>query len=237
MARSGLLGGLRGATAHDVLGSGLEILDQLRYAYVEEAFSCLVALWDGARAEQDREPIERSVQRLSAYTIPIWETVGAGVQLALTEELDKLDTERRAAIRPLVLMVCRTLLSTEMNHSEQTSYNTVSFRKAEVVAHETLVATRTNAVRLGLEALEASVSSKEWQSAWSCLWSGATGAGRQRIDADVEHSQLELLKKLCAAVIRNMERIPFDVLQAIEEDLFWTHRRLKGDTSPQGESL
>src|SRR5690606_8101149 len=92
-------------------------------------------------------------------------------------------------------------------------------------AHSTLVAARQNAIELGFEMLEASSTSDEWREAWRCLWEGASSISRTG-DAALATLQLDLIRELCRAVTQRRSRIPYDILQEIEEDLYWAHRRL-----------
>ena len=226
VARGGSMGGYRGAKPIDVAKHGLEILDALRYGYVDDAFQLLARLWQGATEPDEKKAIETSIERLAKYSIPIWNQVGAGVQLTLTDELVELGAERRALIRPVVLLVCRAALGSEMNHSEATSFNTITFSKATVGPHETLVAARRKAITLGLEALAASDTSKQWRESWNCLWSGTQGGIGGTKDASIRKMQFELMRELCSVVEKDRTRIPYDVLQEIEENLYWAHRRL-----------
>lgn len=225
VARESSLGAYRGEKSSDVLNAGLEILQPLQYGRVEESFRTYLRLWEGTAETDDRKAIDRSIERIAKYSIPVWEQVGAGVQVALTEELRGLGAQQRARLRPIVLNVCSAALGTEMNHSEATSFDTITFSRGTVGAHSTLVAARQNAIELGVEMLEASSTSDEWREAWRCLWEGASGISRTG-DAALATLQLDLIRELCRAVTQRRSLIPYDILQEIEEDLYWAHRRL-----------
>jgi ppGpp synthetase/RelA/SpoT-type nucleotidyltranferase len=72
--REGPLGGFKGATSEDVLRRGLEILNDLRYGYIEEAFEGLVRLWQGADAD-DREKIDKTIEKLAEYNLALEEAL------------------------------------------------------------------------------------------------------------------------------------------------------------------
>jgi ppGpp synthetase/RelA/SpoT-type nucleotidyltranferase len=165
IAREGFMGNVRAAKPQHVLLEGLEILDVIRYTSIEEAFLKLIRLWDVASDPQEKVSIEANVQKLAAYYLPIWDTYGAGVQLALLAELDRFGSDRRRAIRPLILLVCRAALSTEMNHSKQSGVDTITFSKATVSTHSSLAAARSQAAKLAFEALSASTTADEWRTA------------------------------------------------------------------------
>ena len=226
VARSGLLRGFRGDSSIDVLKRGLEILDALRHGYIEEAFHALLRMWEGTAEQEDRKLIEASLGRMARYSIPIWKAHGAEAQVALTEELEALGSDRRLRARPLVLVVCDATLGTEMDHAEATSFDTITFSKATVTAHGTLVVARQNAIRFGLEILEASTTTQEWRVAWKALWRGTAAAVRGNSDASLVRLQLDLMRTLCGVATRCRSCIPYDVVQEIEEDLYWAHRRL-----------
>lgn len=239
VARESSLGAYQGEKSSDVLSVGLEILKPLQYGYVEESFGTYLRLWEGATETADRKAIEQSIQRMAKYSIPVWEQVGAGIQVALTEELKGLDAKQRVRFRPIVLMVCADALGTEMDHSEATNFDTITFRRGTVSSHSTLVATRQNAIELGFEMLDASSTSAEWREAWRCLWTGASGVSRAA-DTALATLQFNLIRELCRAVAERRSRIPYDILQEIEEDLYWAHRRLRkrrDNAQPPSEAL
>jgi ppGpp synthetase/RelA/SpoT-type nucleotidyltranferase len=228
VARNGIMGSMRGATSTDVLKSGLEVLDSIRYSDMDEGFQALVRLWTGTTGRADCEPIEASLERLAKFSIPVWEQVGAGVQLDLLDALSDMSADRRKIVRPLVLVVCRAALSAEMDHSEMTSFDAVTLSRASVSAHETLVTARGVAIALGIEALEAATSRQEWDAAWRCLWSGTGGVISGDTDRSVSALQWQLMRDLCAVVARHRTNIPYDILQEVEEDLYWAYRNLGG---------
>lgn len=233
VARTGLFGGLRGATCLDVTKRGLEILETIRDAHPDEVFAALLQLWEGAGQPDERSAIEGAVSRLAMFSFPVWERYGASVQLLLTRELIGFAPERLARLRDVVLLVCRGVFGTEIDSVEATSFDTVTFRKVGVQAHDALTEARANAVVLGLAALQASATSDAWRNSWSALWTGARSAGRKDLDASLASDQMKLIVDLCTVVKGSAGRIPFDVRQQIEEDLYWGYRHLGGRAGGQ----
>ena len=80
IARSGLMGDYRGATSIDVTKRGLEVLDAVRYGYVEDAFHLLLRLWQGATEADEKEILQVSIERLAEFNIPIWKQATEGHQ-------------------------------------------------------------------------------------------------------------------------------------------------------------
>ena len=238
IAREGILGAYHGEKSSDVLKEGLELLDPIRYGYVDEAFDSLLTLWEGATDSADKAAIERSISLIARYSIPVWDQASAGVQVALTGELLKLSPEQRQPLRPIVLEICRATLATEMSHSEASSFDTITFSRGTVRPHDTLVVARTNAIELGLEALNASNTSGEWRQTWNALWSGTSSVSRTDRDVGLAKMQLQLMQSLCNVATERRARIPYDILQEIEEDIYWAHRRFgRTEQSARPEDL
>lgn len=223
--REGPLGGFRGATSQDVLRRALEILDELRYGYVEEAFEGLVRLWQGAEAE-DRGKIDKSIEKLADYNLAVWKKEGAEAQLALLEWLEALGADGRRNIRPVVLNVCAAVLGIEMRGSEATSYDKISFSQATVLMYDGLRRVRELAKGFTMEALREATTSKEWEQAWAPLWTGATASGVGEPGDELRKDQLTTMREASRFIHDNASQIPFDVLQGMEENLYWAHRRL-----------
>lgn len=239
VAKEGLLGEFRGSTASDVLRRCLEVLDELRYSgAIEDAFLALVRLWEGAREQKDRELIEGSLVRLADCSIQLWDRAGSYVQKSLIGQLQRMTPERRAVIRPLVLLIVRAALATKLQGSEATNYNVITFSRGTISASDELANLRTAASDLAKEALVASTTSGEWRSAWKAFWSGAHGASDVRRNKALRLLQLELVRHGAEFVQRHCATIPSYALQSIEDDLHSTYRRLaEGATVPAGERI
>ena len=67
----------------------MEILDDLRYGYIEEAFEGFVRLWQGADAD-DREKLDKAIEKLVEYNLAAWQKYHAEAQLAIVEWLEAL---------------------------------------------------------------------------------------------------------------------------------------------------
>lgn len=225
VSRKGILGGFPGASALDVLNVGLEILNHLRYWNAEKGFASLIQLWRGAKGPDERKAIEASVERVAKYFIPIWEKVGAGLQLALLDELENLSEDARKEIRPIVLLVCREALDSDMEYSEATSFDTITFHRGKVNAHQSLLEARAKAEKLSLEAFHDSRTPAGLFACWATLWHGTTGAVASAGDLNLRKVQIELMNRICLEIAKEGVRLPFDVLQKIEEDLYWAYRR------------
>lgn len=223
--REGSLGGFKGATSQDVLRRGLEILDDLRYGYIDEAFEGLVRLWQGADAD-DRQKFDRSIERLAEYNLAVWKECHAEAQLVITEWLEALGADGRRNIRPVVLDVSRTVLQIEMRGSEATSYDTISFSRATVLMYDGLRRVRELAKSFTMEALREAATSREWERAWAPLWTGATASGVGEVGEELRKDQFSTMRQALRFVRDNASRVPFDVLQGIEESFYWAHRRL-----------
>lgn len=226
--RQGALAGWRGATHVDVAKCGLEFLESVQYGYPDEAFAALVQLWEGTRGAEERKAVEAAVSRLAGFSFRIWERVGAAVQLMLTREILAMSEEKRALLRDVVLLVCEAVLGTEVDDIEAVKFDEVTFRRVGVRSNAALDEARDSAVRLGLAALEASVSGDDWRKGWKALWTGARSAGQDHDDDRLNKSQLELFCRLCATIDALQSQIPHDVRQEIEENLYRAYRRLTG---------
>lgn len=224
--RDGVGGFYRGASSQDVVVAGLEIMDQVRYLDPVEAFLLLIRLWGGAESDPEKRAIEKSVTKIAGYHLRLWEHSRAELQVTLLEELEKIAAARRLEIGPLVLAACSAALSSEMQHSSMTSFDTITFTRASVVPHDTLRVAREKAIGLGLEQLHAAKNKSDWRAAWQCLWSGTHGQIGGTKDDAMRALQYALVRRLCDVVTALASRMSYEVRQEVEENLFWAYRRL-----------
>ncbi len=225
--RTGLLGDMRGSSAKAVLQRGLQVLEVIRYVDIETAFAALIRLWEGASEPDERQAIEVSVGKLAAYNLEIWRQTGAAVQQLILNDLQSWTPERRASTRSLVLLVCRAALEVEMRGAAMTGPDVVTFSRATVAPHPSLVAVRETSAALALEALEQSTSGAQWREAWHVLWTGVRGVAEAEREPELRLSQLVLARQAIKAVTDKIAAIPFDVQQEIEEGVYRTWRQLR----------
>ena len=182
-------------------------------------------LWRGADAD-GREKIDKSIERLAEYNVAVWKEHYAEAQLAIAEWLEALGADERRNIRPVVLDVSATMLEIEMKGSEATSYDKITFSRATVPMYNGLRRVRELAKNFTMGALREATTSKEWERAWAPLWTGATATGVGKAGDELRNDQLQTMREALKFIRDNSGRVPFDVLQGMEERFYWAHRHL-----------
>jgi hypothetical protein len=107
-------GNLDGHTAADVIRLVVAIISDLRYVDVEAALQALGRIYQASNDADMRKEVDRSVEELARYDLDVWRQVGPAVQLALVSLIDGLDPGERNALWPLLHIVWRECLNTEL---------------------------------------------------------------------------------------------------------------------------
>jgi hypothetical protein len=107
-------GNIDGHTAADVNRLVVGIISDLRYVDVGATLRALGHVYHASNDADVRKEVDRSVEELTRYDLDVWRQAGPAVQLALVSVIDGLASEDRKALWPILHIVWRECLNTEL---------------------------------------------------------------------------------------------------------------------------
>jgi ppGpp synthetase/RelA/SpoT-type nucleotidyltranferase len=119
-----------GRKAEEIIAKTIEIIDQYRYAAIEEAFLGLQRIFLYEMDEKIKERIVNAIGHLCRYDLEAWEQVGPGVQYRLAAII-KRQQNLPAGARPLIIETWKHFLDADVTGAVW-SAEAVSLRSGEV---------------------------------------------------------------------------------------------------------
>jgi hypothetical protein len=107
-------GNFDGHTVADVIRLVVGIISDLRYVDVGATLRALGHIYQASDDADLRTEVDRSVEQLARYDLDVCQKVGLAVQLALVSMIDGLASTERNALWPLLHIVWRECLNTEL---------------------------------------------------------------------------------------------------------------------------
>jgi ppGpp synthetase/RelA/SpoT-type nucleotidyltranferase len=217
-------GNLDGHTAADVIRLCVGIISDLRYVNVGAAFRALGHVYRATNDGDVRNEVSQSVEELARYDLDVWRQAGPAVQLELVNVIDGLAGEERDALWPVLQMVWRECLNTELRGTSW-SAEAMTISSAAMPAVEELKAIRRSSIDGLLEFYDKAATTDEKLSILNSLWTA------MRLPSQAAYSN-----DLCAMVISDTKHIvdeitaraavePYEALEHAECHLLFEHRR------------
>jgi ppGpp synthetase/RelA/SpoT-type nucleotidyltranferase len=227
-------GNLDGHTAADVNRLVVAIISDLRYVDVGATLRALGHIYQASNDADVRDEVDRSVEELARYDLNVWWQVGPAAQLALVTLIDGLDGEERNSLWPLLRIVWRECLNTELRGTSW-SADAVSISTGAVLAVDDLRTIRRSSVDGLLEFYDKAPGAEEKRSILNSLWAAT------RLPSQAGYSN-----DLCAMVIRDAKGIvdevtartaiePYEILEYVEGHLLFEHRRAQQIASAEDD--
>ena len=108
-------GNLPGKTPQEITAIIVDILSNARYVDVAGTFSALLTIYRGEQDRRQREHALRTLKHLGEYNLHVWRQVGPGVQMALSDAIDRLSADERSTCRAALLTVWSEILSPDLS--------------------------------------------------------------------------------------------------------------------------
>ncbi|MDE8761964.1 MULTISPECIES: GTP pyrophosphokinase [Rhizobium] len=121
---------IEGYDSQQIIDKVIDLIDQYKYAAVENSFLALKRIFPRETDERRRTRIVEIVGRLAGYHIEAWEQVGPGIQYRLADVVGEPNAVA-TDVRPLVVEVWKSLLDGEAT-STTWSADAVSLNSGEV---------------------------------------------------------------------------------------------------------
>jgi ppGpp synthetase/RelA/SpoT-type nucleotidyltranferase len=217
-------GNIDGHTAADVGRLVVGIISDHRYVDVGATFRALGHIHQASDDADVRKEVDRSVEELARYDLDVWRQAGPAVQLALMSFIEELASEERNALWPLLHIVWRECLNTELRG---TSWSAEAFTLSSgaIPAVDDLKTIRRSSIDGLIEFYDKAPNAGEKRSILSSLWTAT------RLPSQGNYS-----KDLCTIVVSDTKRIvdeimtraaaePHEILEHVEGHLLFEHER------------
>lgn len=220
------LGDLPGATAQQITSLAVDILDMLRYVNVELTFRGLADIFRDETDGEMHKHILQAVEHLAKHNLPVWQKAGPYVQFVLAGLAEQLPAPDAAALRPLVRIVWRESLSSELRG---TSFGpeTLSFNTGAVVVSDELKVIRQKAIDGLFAAFDQSKSLAEKAGIFSDLMRATSVPTQGRVSNDLYALTISDTERIAGLLADRIAGQPYELLQRIEHRMLTLYRRAK----------
>jgi len=216
-----------GKSASDVAIAVLETLEMLRYYDIDQTFRRLCDIYK--RYEGD-EVVEKKVldttKRLAEYNLDLWNKYGAGAQRLLSETLNSISPKDKAAARSVFLAAWKALLGSELNGTTWRA-NSVVLKSAAVPANAEISKIREEAISGLMNLFDDSTSVAQMREARLAL-NHAASIPTQSGSDQLLQLILRNIVRLVKFFTERTEKIPYDLLETMEEGYLWEYYRARG---------
>ena len=136
-------GNFAGAEPHTVTSAIADIFRRYRYLDVHATYVLICYLFRRTKSEEPRSQLIELAERLSAYTLQIWQEYGPLAQVMLAKALEK--EEDLASITPIAAAIAGEILGLDVRGTTSTS-NVVTFHADVVIFSDALAKARRQAI-------------------------------------------------------------------------------------------
>jgi ppGpp synthetase/RelA/SpoT-type nucleotidyltranferase len=220
------LGNIPGHTAERVVNAALELIENLRYADIQETFRVLCELYVSAGTNEERRRIIQVTERLAHHDINVWRQAGFVVQKLLQESISALSDADRATVRPLVLTVAQQILDPEMTGSTS-HFQSVSLHRGAVQPSETFGLVRSKVLDLLFRMYGEAKTDQEKGDIIHSLDRATRFPGIAGHGDEFTTMVLDNTHRIVEFFADRTDTEPFDLLQTLEHHYLWLYRRTK----------
>jgi ppGpp synthetase/RelA/SpoT-type nucleotidyltranferase len=217
-------GNLDGHTAADVIRFVVGIICDFRYAAAGATLRALGRIYQACNDASVRKEVDRSIEELARHDLDVWRQAGPVVQLELVSVINRLDSEERNSLWPLLHIVWRECLNAELRGISW-SAEAFTISSGAVPAVDDLRTIRRSSIDGLLKFYDEAAIGEEKRSILSSLWAAT------RLPSQAAYSN-----DLCAIVLHDSKRIveeitarassePYEILEYVERHLLFEHRR------------
>ena len=208
-------------SASHLIREAIDVPHAVRYAHVEEMVDFLLEL-SHSRDKEIRNKAESALENFAQFNLHDFSTLGAGPQMTIIAQLAKLDDDQLGENAVAALLVLRTVLSSSMEGSSWTTYNTLTIARGAIPSGAGVADMRASAIAL-LKRMYPLKDSVEHRKIVLSALNSATRSERPFSDGEsakmFERDALEVLSFLRGLV--GKEALP--LVQTIEHDCYWAY--------------
>ena len=161
------LGDYRGETSDRVTAVIKDIFQEYRYLDVHATYELICELFIQTKGQASRDQLLKLSERLSAYTLQIWEHWGPTVQVELVDRLKS--QPNRQTIAPVAIKILGEVLKPDITGTTITS-SAMNLHRGSISYSDDLADARRDAIRMLSEIAEQSTNEDDKRLALSTLF-------------------------------------------------------------------
>jgi len=217
-------GNLKGYSYTDIADVCLDILNDLRYFYLEEVFNLLIMLSLDKEPEIKKKSLE-VLSHFSKYNLDALKNIGYYPQLLILEKIEKWSTKQLIERVESIAEISEELLSPSFEGYSMKDYQTFSIQFGALKVSDGLKEIRERTIIL-LKKLYLLVKDiKQKQKIIQALQETTRLPGRGGYDEDMENMVLDNTNALIDYYISIIPNANNEIIKDIEEDAHWLPRR------------
>jgi len=219
------IGNLKGYAYADVADICLDILNDLRYFYLEEVFNLLIMLSLDKEPEVKKKSLE-TLFRLSQYNLSALKEIGYYPQLLILGKIEKWSTKQLIERIEPIAKISEELLSPSFEGHSMKDYETFSIQFGALKVDDNLkkIRERTSILLKKLYLLTKDLKRK--QKIIQTLQETTRLPDQGGYDKDMENMVLDNTNALIDYYISIIPNADNEIVKDIEEDAYWLSRRL-----------
>jgi ppGpp synthetase/RelA/SpoT-type nucleotidyltranferase len=217
-------GNLDGHTAADVNGLVVGIISDLRYVDVEATLRALGHIYQASNDADVRKAVDQNVEELARFDLDVWRQAGPAVQLALVSVIDGFASEERDALWPLLHIIWRECLNTELRGTSW-SADAVTISHGAMPAVDDLKTIRRSSIDGLLEFYDKAPNSEEKRSILSSLWTATRLPSQANYSNDLRAIVISDAKRIVDEITARAAFEPYEILEYVERHLLFEHQR------------
>ena len=229
------IGHLKGYTYADVADVCLDILNDLRYFYIEEVFNLLIMLSLDKEPEVKKKSLE-ILARLSQYNLNALKKIGYYPQLLILGKIEEWNTKQLIERIESIVNISGKFLNSSFEGYSMKDYKTVAFQFGALKVDDNLKKIRNRTIAM-LNKLYVVVEDRKQKQKIIQALQEATRLPRGDYDKDMENMVLDNTNELINYYISIIPNADNEIVQDIEEDIYWLTQRLDANKVPRIKEL
>jgi len=218
------IGHLKGYTYADVVDVCLDILDRLRYFYIEQVFDLLIMLSLERKPEIKKKSLE-VLSHLSKYNLDALKNIGYYPQLLILEKIEKWGTKQLIERIESITEISEELLSPSFEGYSTEDYETFSIQFGALKVSDNLKKIRKRTIVI-LKTLYLLINDiKQKQKIIRILQETTRLPDRGGYDKDIEDMVLNSTNDLIDYYISIIPNSDNEIVKDIEENIYWLSQR------------
>lgn len=217
-------GTLPGNTHNDVIKLVFQIINILRYLYIEEVVDILIEFYRDKNKYIRQQALE-IIKNSSEYNFHALKGIGYFSQNLLLDKLEKLDDKELVSNSELVIQIANSLLLPEFEGTEHPDYKTISFLFGPLKGSETLKNIRNRCIDLLFKLHKNHSELQSKIKILECLGNAfrkpSRGTAPEQELIDVIHKNA---KSIIAYYTSNIATFDWEEIREVEEQLYWLNQ-------------
>jgi len=213
-------GDLKGHSYTDITDVCLDILDQLRYFYIEQVFDLLIMLSSDRKPEIKKKSLE-VLSHLSKYNLDVLKNIGYYPQLLILEKIEKWSTKQLIERIESIVNISEELLSPSFEGHSMKDYNTFTLQFGALKVDNSLKKIRERTIILLKKLYLLFKELKEKQKIIQALQEATRLPDRDNYGEDMKNMVLDNANALIDYYISIIPNVDNEIVKDIEGQIHW----------------